>query len=51
MNLLVNKESLKMIRSPRRGGPSLLAGLLALVLMALAACSGVALPASTGPAP
>ena len=40
MNLLVNKESLKMIRSPRRGGPSLLAGLLALVLMALAACSG-----------
>ena len=29
-----------MFRSPRRRGPSLLAGLLALVLVALAACSG-----------
>jgi glycine betaine/proline transport system substrate-binding protein len=36
----MNKESLKMTRSPRRRGTSLLAGLIALIVMAVTACSG-----------
>jgi glycine betaine/proline transport system substrate-binding protein len=36
----MNKESLKMTRSPRRRGASLLAGLVSLIVVAVTACSG-----------